>query len=441
MAPLINVKLGIIYLNSPKSGGGLDGTSFITTWRTTTSNESITIPTTGSGYNYTVKTSDGQEIPNITGNATITFASAGDYDVSISGTFPRIFFNSGGDKTKLIDIKQWGSIVWSSFEGAFYGCSNLTGSFTDAPDLTNVTTTQRTFRSCLSFNQPIGNWDVSNVTNMNQMFHNARSFDQDIGSWDVSNVTNMGGMFQFAYSFNADISSWDVSKVPGMAFMFYRAYAFNQDIGAWDVSTVNAMEGMFRDAIVFNQDISTWDVSNVTNMNSMFKAARAFDQDISSWNVTNVTDMSNMFAAARAFDQDISSWDVSNVTNMPNMFTSAIAFDQDISSWDVSSVTNMYRMFRGATSFDQDISDWDITNVTNFNEFSKSATFSTTNYDAILIGWEDTLQTEYPNGNGYSPNISINFGTSEYTGGGAAATARASLISNFGWGITDGGIA
>ena len=330
------------YLGANEVFSSGDTTTFITTWRTTGANETITIPTTGGGYNYNIITSDGQTFTGVSGNQTITFASAGDYDVSISGDFPRIYINNNAtNKVKLIDIKQWGNIVWSSFEAAFYGCSNLTGSFTDAPDLTNVVFLYRTFRNCLSFNQPIGNWDVSNVTNMNSMFHNARSFDQDISNWDVSNVTNMNSMFQLAYSFNGDISSWDVSKVAGMAFMFYRAYAFNQDIGAWDVSKVNAMEGMFRDAIVFNQDISTWDV----------------------------------------------------------------------------------------------------TNVTNFNGFHRNITISTSNYDAILIGWEATLQAAFPNGSGYTPNISINFGNSEYTGGGAAATARASLVSNFGWTITDGGIA
>ena len=65
----------------------------------------------------------------------------------------------------------------------------------------------------------------------------------------------------------------------------------------------------------------------------------------------------------------------------------------------------------------------------------------TISYDATLIGWEATLQSAFPSGTGYTPTISISFGSSEYTGGGAAATARASLISNFGWTITDGGIA
>ena len=146
------------YLGANEVFSSGDTTSFITTWRTTTANETITIPIIAtSTYNYSLTTSDGQSYSGISGGKTITFASAGDYDVSISGTFPRIYFNNGGNRNKLIDIKQWGNIVWSSFENAFYGCSNLVGSFTDAPNLTNVTSFSRAFRSASNFNQPIGN--------------------------------------------------------------------------------------------------------------------------------------------------------------------------------------------------------------------------------------------------------------------------------------------
>ena len=46
----------------------------------------------------------------------------------------------------------------------------------------------------LSFNQPIGDWDVSNVTDMSQCLETS-SFNQPIGDWDVSNVTNMNVCF------------------------------------------------------------------------------------------------------------------------------------------------------------------------------------------------------------------------------------------------------
>ena len=43
--------------------------------------DQFTIPTTGTGYNYDVSTSDGQSITGNTGNTTITFPAAGTYDI------------------------------------------------------------------------------------------------------------------------------------------------------------------------------------------------------------------------------------------------------------------------------------------------------------------------------------------------------------------------
>jgi surface protein len=316
------IGLGLkIQVNPLINDNGLDGTSFITTWRTTTTNETITIPTAGSGYNYNIITSDGQEFTGVTGSQAITFATAGDYDVSISGDFPRISINNGIDKDKLIDIKQWGNIVWSNFSSAFRGASNLVGTFTDAPNLANVTVFENLFRDCSSFSANLSSWDVSNVTSFKEAF----------------------------LIFGVTAPSTPVSG-----------------LGYWDMSSATTISAMLRNQTNYNEDLSSWNVSNVTNMSNTFF---------------------------------------------------------------------------GATSFDQNLSAWDIANVTNFTNFAKNTTFSTSNYDAILIGWESTLQGTYPNGSGYTPIISINFGGAEYTGGGAAADARASLINNFSWSITDGGIA
>ena len=66
---------------------------------------------------------------------THVYPSAGTYTISITenvpGGFPTIAFNNGGDRLKLMQISNWGSVTWSSMHGAFYGCSNLTITATD----------------------------------------------------------------------------------------------------------------------------------------------------------------------------------------------------------------------------------------------------------------------------------------------------------------------
>ncbi len=331
------------------------------------------IPTTGGGYNYNVDCdNDGtDEIIGATGNYICDYTSAGTYTVRIKdntglGTgFPRIYFNNGGDKDKLMTIEQWGTGQWTSMNNAFYGCSNLAGQAVDAPDLSSVLDMSNMFRSAASFNQNIGSWDTTNVVSMDSMFYSASDFNQDIGSWDTSSVTNMNSMFYFALSFNQDIGSWDTSNVTDMRYMFRSANVFNQDISSWDVSSVKMMHSMFRWAYAFNQDIGSWNTASVTDMNYMFSSATSFNQDIGSWNTSSVTNMSGMFRTASAFNQDIGGWDTSSVTNMNSMFQEASAFNQDIGGWDTSNVTNMGLMFRVNSAFNQYIGDWDTSKVTS----------------------------------------------------------------------------
>jgi len=160
-------------------------------------------------------------------------------------------------------------------------------------------------------------------------------------------------------------------------------------------------------------------------------------QDIENWDVSNVDSMSRLFALS-GFNQDISNWDVSNVTNMEQMFMGATTFNQDIGNWDVGSVNNMEFMFFDAIEFEQDISSWDISSLANTRSFMERIDLSISNYDALLIGWEATLQAAYPSGSGYTFNPNINFGTSTHTTGGSAEAAKNSLISTFNWTITDG---
>ncbi|MDG5816929.1 InlB B-repeat-containing protein [Chitinispirillales bacterium ANBcel5] len=173
---------------------------------------------------------------------------------------------------------------------------------------------------------------------------------------------------------------------------------------------------------------------SVVVMSMMFFGASSFNYDISSWDVSNVTNMSSMFRDAASFDQDISGWDVSSVTNMAHLFSGSSSFNQNISGWDVSSVTNMSLMFSGASSFNQNIGGWDVSSVTNMFMMFSDVTLSVENYDALLIGWANLAE-----GSGVQEDVIFHGGDSQYSS--AAAGARDYLITEFGWNITDGGLA
>ncbi|WP_416867652.1 MAG: FG-GAP-like repeat-containing protein [Imperialibacter sp.] len=312
---------------------------FITTWVTT--DGTITVPTTGSGYNYditwanltTAFQGDGL-ITGQTGDYQITGLTNGDtYQIEITGDFPRIYFNNGSEGQEVLkiqSIEQWGDIVWSSMERAFWGCSNLTSGAIDAPDLTNVTNMAIMFGSASSFNGDVTNWDVSNVTNMFVAFEFATSFNQNLSNWDVSSVTSMTGMFSGASSFNNGDAA-GVSATP-----------LNWTMGA---GVTLSMDNMFKDATSFNQDLSSWDVSGVADMFFMFNNAASFNQDLSLWNVASVTSMANMFTDASSFNQSLGAWDISNVTAMNGMLDnsglSVANYDNTLIGWAALPIANI----------------------------------------------------------------------------------------------------
>ena len=321
----------ILDLSAPQSGYAFaqtpDSTSltagaFVTTWRTTSADKSITLPLVGTDI--TINWGDGNTTAGVSTPVDHTYNTAGDYTVQITGGLTWFHLNNAADASKLVSLDQWGTASWASMENAFSGASNMVYNAGDAPDL-------------------------SGVTDMSSMFDGATAFDGDLSSWDVSSVTEMDGVFAVATSFNQTLNAWDVSSVTDMNNMFYYATSFNQPLNAWDVSSVTYMNDMFHDAASFNQPLNAWDVSSVTSMNCMFLNAHAFNQPLNAWDVSSVSNMNCMFYGATSFDQPLNDWDVSSVTAMNDMFLGATAFDQDLANWyvvqDLPPVLTAYTMF------------------------------------------------------------------------------------------------
>ena len=402
--------------------------AFITKWKTFWNNDSITIPTNGDGYNYAVDWGDGTIENNFTGDATHVYAVEGEYEVSITGDFPRIDFSKNSVTAQRISyVIQWGNNKWVSMENAFTDCINLRITASDNPDLDKVTDLSYMFSGATNFNDNIDSWDVSNVTNMSFMFRSAKSFNQNINSWDVGIVVNMKGMFGNSVSFNMPLNNWNVSNVTDTSYMFNLAFKFNQNINSWDVRSVVNMKGMFEHCNSFNRPLNNWNVSNVTDTSSMFNGAFDFNQDIDNWDVGNVTDMSTMFSQAENFNQELTSWNVGKVTTMAGMFQSIKKFNGSIGNWDVSNVVSMNNMFLNSEAFNQNLGNWNISNV-KYTPYFKNTSLTTKNYDATLTGWSN-LASLQQSVKFYA--ININYCNSE--------SARNKLINDYNWTIIDGG--
>lgn len=414
-----------------------------------------------------------------------TYAADATYTIEIFGTINGFRFNNTGDRLKLLTIDDWGTLLLGNSNGYFYGCSNLTITAIDIPNITGITNFQSGFRGCSSiitipgiqswdvgevvimsqlfhsctlFNSNIGAWNTVSVTAMDNMFVNAAAFNQDIGnwnlsavvgglvqmfdgctvfnqdldSWDVSGVTSTSFMFRNCAAFNQPLNSWNTAAITAIVQMFNGCTAFNQNIDSWDMSACTSMTDVFLNATSFNQSLNSWVVTAVTTMAGMFSGATAFNSDITGWGVTSATILSNMFFGATAFNQNISTWNVATVTTFNSMFSGATAFNQNISGWTTTAATEFISMFSGATAFDQDIGGWDVTGVTDMTTMFFGVTLSTANYDALLVGFE---------GQAVQDNVSLGGGDSTYTDPGAPATARAALIADHTWTITDGGAA
>lgn len=353
------------------------------------------------------------------------------------------------------NVINWRSPNLNSLRSTFQG--TRFNQRIDHWDTSNVTDMFATFFNNSTFNQNISSFNTSQVTGMHYAFSNAVSFDQAIGVWDTSNVTNMDNMFAGAGRFNQDLSNWNVRKVTNFTSMFNAAVNFNSSLSGWALGADTAGTSclsMFQSATSFNQDISNWDTSKVTNMGNMFanqSTGSGFNQNIGSWNTSSVTNMSLMFYANYFFNNNnnnsINSWNTANVTDMNLMFFSAISFNQPIGNWNVSKVTNMTSMFTSAFAFNQDISNWNLAGLNasarldNFmNGKTGANSYSTANYDALLIGWNNNKLVGANGIANWRTDLKPNFGGAKYTAGGAAATARAALVS-YGWTITDGGTA
>ena len=168
-------------------------TAFITNWDTTSSSEMITLPATSTSNNFTVDWGDGSAIETVTtASPTHIYVSIGNYNITIEGTCPAWSFSNTGDKLKIKDVSNWGIVGFTNLFSAFYGCSNMTTSASDAGDFSAVTNMYAMFQFASVANPDVSNWNVSSVKNMYNMFFFASlsniNYDLLLAAWSLQTL-------------------------------------------------------------------------------------------------------------------------------------------------------------------------------------------------------------------------------------------------------------
>jgi len=434
--------------------------AFVMLWNTEnpggSASNQIRIPIAGSGHNFTVYWGDDSfdiysETP-LSGYVEHTYDDAGLYVVKITGDFPHIYFNNAGDRQKLLEIRNWGSIAWMSFENAFYGCTNLTISAADVPLTSEVTSMAAMFRDCSSLNAPLYSWDVSSIVQMDNMFNGATNFNQDLSGWCVSQIITE------PIGFATGATAWDLPKPQwGMSCDFLLTHwnttltssgsSANNQIripmrgGGYDF-TVYWGDGQFENyisdpspntthslvhtydlpgnymvriygsipRIYFNNggdklkllEVLHWGPNEYASMGSAFYGCENLSIPAADApDLSNVEDMSFMLAGASGFNQQIAHWNTSYVTNMNGMFNSATNFNKPLDDWNTTNVVTMNSMFLNATSFNQPIGNWNTSSVTNMN----SMFWNAESFNQDLSGWCVTNITTMPSGFDFAANL------------------------------------
>ena len=223
--------------------------AFISVWATTVELETITIPTQNDTFNAVVDWGDSSPPETITtyNGFSHQYDAIGEHTISITGTFPNIYFNNGGDKLKIKRVTNLGTVGWTRLNRAFWGCTNLTQFTAGSTDTSAVTTTQLAFYSCTGLTSlDVSSFDTSSVSNMAGMFHTCSGLTSlDVSSFDTSSATTMSEMFRSCTELTSlDVSSFDTSSVTTMGNMFNGCSALTSMIGVedWDITGLNSTD-------------------------------------------------------------------------------------------------------------------------------------------------------------------------------------------------------
>ena len=293
---------------------------------------SMEIPTTSIGYNYSVKWGDGVTTSDHTTNALHTYAAHGVYTLEITGSFPKFYFNTGGDKLKLTSIDQWGGIIYSTDQNkAFYGVQNLNVIADDALWMNTITNGLRMFYA-------------SNLTSLPSGI-TLNSLESALYMFYASNLTSLPNTITLT------------NLIDGYG-MFFSTNLTSLPNGMTLDSLING--GLMFNGSNLNYLPSTMILNNLTNGNEMFRG-------------TSITSLPSGMTLDSLINGGLMFYGL-NLTSLP-------------STMNLNTLSNGNRMFFGAdfTSLPSGIT---LPNLTDGVYMFYQVTINTIRYSQLLIDME-----------------------------------------------------
>ena len=241
------------------------GDDFVFTVETTAPDEVFTTPCQNIGvFNAIMDYGDGSS-SHITAyndaDLAHTYANAGIHTIRISGTFPNIYFNNGGDKEKVRSVIQLGKVGWAALNKAFYGCSGMTSFVAGTCNTSLIDDLTQTLRDCTSLiHISLVGMDLSKVvTFLNMCRGDSNLVSFDITGVDTTLAENFQDMFYSCVSLNADLSALNFAVTTNLTHFLYNC----------DSMSAENLDNLFRS--IYEQRASiTWetpaiDTGNLTN--------------------------------------------------------------------------------------------------------------------------------------------------------------------------------
>jgi surface protein len=425
-------------------------TQFISTWKTdnagVTASNQIRIPTDGGlTYNCTVDWGDGttSTYNGFGPTMTHTYGIAGTYTVKISGTFPVIKFAGGGDRLKILDITNWGNIQWKGFFMSFQDCSNLKITAQDTPDFSQVTTFYGCFTRTAMTSFSFKNTNLSSCTDFRYAFNQCPVTSVNFTGAILNTSSNVSMYMMFYQAPNittlTGFNTLNTSKVTDMTQFAGTSKLASIDMSGMDFSSCISFSSAFSYAQLTNVNVTNMilNTTNSVSLSQMFGDNKITTlTGFKTLNTSKVTSMYGIFMSSLKMTSslDFSGMDFSSCTNFGYMFYAGLISSVNVSNWVLNTTSNfsMMWMFYGCYSLTNlpGISTWNISKVSDMSQFVYYATLDTTEYSNALIYWS-TLNL--------NSNINFKYGSTKYNS--SASSARASIISNKTWTISDGGLA